>query len=264
MVDKSEKFRWAVRLGFAARGIVYVLIGYLALTAKRTDASMEHAFDWLQDAPLGVPILYLSALGLLAYGLFRLASLFFDVENAGTSQKGIAKRIGNGASGLVHLVLAWTALKFAQGDKQTATDSGSQEAAGTLLSFAFGSFALGVIGLGLLAAAVFQAKAAISASFTRKISPDAPAIITTLGRIGSGARAVVFLIVGWSLVQSAWLGSTAEVKSLGDALRSLTDNGLLYTVVAAGLLAFGLFSLLLARYRIVPDISRADLTPRFG
>jgi hypothetical protein len=260
MIDKSEKFSWAVRLGFAARGLVYILVGYLALTATRSTEGAEGAFDLLQDKPLGTPILYLAAVGLFAYGLFRLASLVFDVENKGTSKKGIAERIGHGASGLVHLVLAWTAFKFANGAEQTASDTGTQEAAGTLLSFSFGSLALGVIGLGLLAAAVFQAKGALSANFTRHLA-GAPPIVTTLGRIGYAARAVVFLIMGWSLVRSAWFGTTGEIKSLGDAVRSLADDGTMYTLVAAGLLIFGVFSLLLARYRIVPDIDSSDLRP---
>ena len=262
MVDKSEKFEWVVRLGFAARGLVYLLIGVLALTANREDAGPEGAFDWLQDAPLGAPILYLASLGLLGYALFRLASLLFDIENHGTDRKGVVHRIGHGASAVAHLALAWTAFEFAQGTQQQASGSGAQEAAGTLLSFPLGSLALGLIGIGFLAGAVFQAKSAVSASFTRNISGDAPAAIKTLGRVGHAARAVVFLVIGWSLVRSAWFGSTEEVKSLGEAVGSLADTGLLYTLVAAGLLLFGLFSLLLARYRIIPDLDRANLAFR--
>ena len=112
MVDKSEKFRWLVRLGFAARGLVYLLIGVLALSASRRDKGPEGAFDLLQDAPLGVPLLYASVLGMIAYALFRLASLVFDVENLGTSGKGMVHRIGHGASAIAHLALAWTAFQF--------------------------------------------------------------------------------------------------------------------------------------------------------
>ena len=259
MVDKSEKFGWLVRLGFAARGLVYLLIGVLALTANREDTGPEGAFDLLQDAPLGAPILYLAALGLVGYALFRFASLLFDVENHGTDRKGIAHRIGHGASGVAHLALAWTAFQFAQGTEQSASNTGAQEAAGSLLSFPFGSLALGLIGIGFLVAAVFQAKSAVSAAFTRQISGEAPAAIKTLGRLGFAARAVVFLVIGWSLVRSAWFGSTEEVKSLGEALGSLADSGAFYTLVAAGLLLFGLFSLLLARYRIIPELDRANL-----
>lgn len=261
MVDKSEKFAWLVRLGFAARGLVYLLIGLLALTANRGDNGPEGAFDLLQDSPLGAPILYLAALGLVGYALFRLCSLLFDIERRGTDGKGVAHRIAHGASGVAHLVLAWTAFQFAQGDKQSASGGQAEGAAGTLLSFPFGSLALGVIGLGFVAAAVFQAKSAVQGRLTDQIASNAPAIVRPLGRIGYAARAVVFAIIGWALMQSAWFSSTAEVKSLGEAVGSLAANGALYTLVAAGLLLFGLFSLLLARYRIIPDLDRSDLRP---
>jgi hypothetical protein len=262
MIDKSEKFGWLVRLGFAARGLVYLLIGVLALTANREDSGPEGAFDLLQGTPLGVPILYLAALGLVGYALFRLSSLLFDVENHGTAGKGIAHRIGHGASGLAHLALAWTAFQFAQGTQRAASGTGAEEAAGSLLSLPLGSLVLGLIGVGFFAGAIFQAKSAVSAEFAREISGDAPAAIKTLGRLGHAARAVVFLVIGWSLARSAWFESTEEVKSLGEAVGSLADNALLYTLVAAGLLLFGLFSLLLARYRIIPDLDPAHFTLR--
>ena len=243
MVDKSEKFRWLVRLGFAARGLVYLLIGLLALTSGR-ESGPEGAFDLLQNAPFGAPILYLAALGLVGYALFR-----------------VAQRIGHGASGVAHLALAWTAFQFAQGDKSTASDPAAEQAAGTLLSFPLGSLMLGLIGLGFIAAAAFQAKSALSADFRREIASDAPAIVAPLGRIGYAARAVVFAVIGWSLVRSAWFGVSEEVKSLGEAIATLAASGVLYTLVAVGLLVFGLFSLLLARFRIVPDLARADLRP---
>src|SRR5688500_13228558 len=126
MVDKSEKFGWLVRLGFAARGLVYLLIGVLALTANREQTGPEGAFNLLQGAPLGAPILYLAALGLVGYALFRLCSLLFDVENHGADGKGIAHRIGHGGSGVAHLALAWMAFQFAQGTKRAASGAGAQ------------------------------------------------------------------------------------------------------------------------------------------
>ena len=261
MVDKSEKFGWLVRLGFAARGLVYLLIGFLALTVNRGANGPEGAFELVQEAPLGAPLLYLAALGLIGYALFRVCSLLFDIENHGTSGKGVAHRIGHGASGVAHLALAWAAFQFAQGTKRSASEAGAQEAAGTLLSFPFGSLALGVIGLGFVAAAVVQAKSAWTADFMTRMAANAPAASEPLGRAGYAARAVVFLIIGWSLVRSAWFNSTGEVKSLGQAVGSLSDSGTLYTAVAAGLMLFGVFGMLLARYRIVPDLDRSDFRP---
>jgi hypothetical protein len=263
MVDRSEKFTWLVRLGFAARGLVYVLIGYLALASGRSDAGPEGVLLWMRDAPLGVPLLYASALGLIGYALFRLSSLLFDVENHGTDGKGLAQRIGHGASGLAHLALAWIAFQLARGGAPSAEGSGAREASGTLLSFSFGWIVLGLVGLGFLLAAAAQAEKAATGSFMRRIATDAPNFIEYLGRGGYAARTAVFLVVAWSLVQSAWFG-TERVKTLGEAIGSLAAHETVYTLVAAGLLLFGLFSLLMARYRIVPELHRKDLRASLG
>ncbi len=259
MVDKSEKFRWLVCLGYAARGVVYALIGYLALSRPGGESGPEGAFGYLHDMPLGSALLYVSAIGLLGYALYRFSSLLFDVESHGSDARGIAYRIGHGASGVAHVVLAYTAFQFAQGEPQSG--GGTEQAAGTVLSVSFGSIVLGVIGLGFMVAAIMQAKQAITRSFMREMSSHTPAAVEYLGRAGLAARAVVFAVIGWSLVQSAWLARTARVKTLGEAITSLAGNDTLYTLVAIGLLLFGLFSLLSARYRIVPDLARSDLRP---
>lgn len=261
MVDKSEKFRWLVRLGFAARGLVYLLIGYLALSATNGDKGPEGAFNWLQDIPLGIPLLYAGAIGLLAYGLYRLCSLLFDIENHGTDARGVTHRMGHGASAVAHLVLAWTAFQFAQGNKQSASGGGAEQAAGSLLSFAFGSLILGLIGVGFAIAAFMQAKSALSGAFMKGVAGDAPAFVKPLGHAGYAARAIVFAIIAWSLLQSAWFASTAKVKTLGEAVDSLAGQDTVYTLVAIGLLLFGLFSLTIARYRVIPDVDLRDLRP---
>ena len=261
MVDTTREFRWLVRLGFAARGLVYLLIGYIALTASRGDAGPEGAFGWLQAVPLGTPLLYLAALGLIGYALFRLASLLFDVENYGSDGSGVAHRIGHGASALAHFALAWTAVQFARGEGRQSSEGGAEAAAATLVSLPLGSWLLGMVGVGFVAAAAAQAKGAVTGDFMKRMATDSPAFVGPLGRAGLAARAVVFLVIGWSLVRSAWLASSSQVKTIGEAVGSLASQGLLYTLVAAGLLLFGLFSLCLARYSIVPPLDPRRIVP---
>lgn len=264
MVDKSEKFSWLVRLGYAARGLVYLLLGYLALsTAGKAQDGQNAVFDMLQDVPLGKPLLYSVALGLFAYALFKLIDAATDVENHGDNTSGRAKRIGSGASGLTHLVLAYTAFQFARGDRQEASGGGGgEQAAGSLLTWDLGPLLLGIIGVGFLIGAAMQAKAAYTAGFMKRIGGGAPHFVRPIGRAGHAARAVVFLVIGWSIVRGAWLSQSGQVKGLGEALVALSGNDLLYTLVALGLILFGIFSLIVARYRIVPDIDRGDLKPR--
>jgi len=265
MAGKSEKFRWLARLGFAARGVVYLLIGYLFLTGdpqRAGDGGPESAFAWLHDAPGGTVLLHLTALGLLGYGLFRLASALLNIDNQRDDMKGAARRVGHGASGLFHLVLAWTALQFARSGATTGSDS--HEAAGMLLSVSFGAILLGLIGLAFLIAAAEQAKSAWQASFLQEVSRDAPRFLAPLGRAGYAARAVIFVLIGWSLIKSAWFESSSEVMTLGQSIASLSEDGMIFRLIALGVLLFGAFSLLLARYRIIPEIGGSLRTPTFG
>jgi hypothetical protein len=264
MVDKSEKFSGLVRMGYAARGVVYILLGYLALsTAGKAQDGQNAVFNLIQDVPGGTVMLYLVALGLLAYALFKAIDAASDIERHGDDAAGRAKRVGSGASAVAHIALAYTAYQFAVGSRQASTgQSGGQDAAGSLLTWEMGWMLLGLIGLGFLIGAAMQAKAAYTANFMKFVGGGAPRYVRPIGRAGHAARAVVFAVVGFSLVKAGWLARSSEVKGLGDALVSLSDDGILYTLVALGLILFGIFSLVVARYRIIPDIARSDLRPK--
>jgi hypothetical protein len=262
MVDTSGKFRWLVRLGYATRGLVYLILGYLALTtSSRAGGGGEAVFDVLRDVPMGALVLWLMAAGLLAYALFKAISAIGDVQRHGRDPAGLATRVGEGASAIAHTVLAYAAFQYASGSARDSS-GGQQQAAGSVLELPLGEVLLGLVGVGFLVGAVMQAKSAVTAKFMKHVSTAAPAAVEPIGRAGHAARAVVFVVIGWSLVQSAWFDSAGAVKGLGEAIVSLRDNGALYTVVAVGLLLFGLFSLVVARYRIIPEVRPADLKPR--
>lgn len=264
MVDKSQQFSLLVRIGYAARGLVYILLGYLALSsAGDASAGAEASFDMLQEVPLGSVVLYVAAMGLLAYGIYKFIAAIGDVERHGADAKGVAHRVGYFASGVAHSVLAWTAFEFAHGDKQSSSGDRSDQVASTLLAWDVGAVVLGLIGLGFMLGAAFQARSAITATFMRTVGAGAPAAVCWIGRVGHAARAVVFLVIGWSLVKSAWFDDGAEARGLGGALMSVRDNGPLYLLVAVGLLMFGVFSVIGARFRIIPDLDRGDLKPSF-
>lgn len=263
MVDKSEKFSWLVRLGYAARGLVYILLGYLALgTTREAEGGGEAVFDLLQEVPLGTPLLWVMAIGLLGYAAYKFLCAIADIENRGRDAKGSAKRIGDFASGVAHSFLAYAAYEFAAGTQRAAND-GSGERAGSVLQWELGGLVIGLIGLGFLIGAAMQAKTAVTAHFMHRVSPRAPTGIEMVGRAGHAARAVVFAIIGWSLMQSAWFSSESQVKGLGEAILSLREMGTLYTLVAIGLLLFGVFSLVTARYRIIPHLDAEGIKPSF-
>lgn len=255
MVDKSAQLTSLARVGFAARGVVYVLLGYLALTtagSANVDDGAGDAFAWIADVPGGTLVLYLAAAGLLGYALYRLSGALFDIEHKGTGAKGIAHRIGYFVSAIVHTAMAWTAAKVASGAQKAGGDQ-SADMAQSVLGLPLGETVLGLAGAALLVAGAFQARNAVTASFMKHVSHIAPAATCPIGRAGHAARAVVFVLIGWSLLRSAWFERSSEVLSLGGAINDMRDMGPAFTLIAAGLLLFGVFSLILARYRIIPD-----------
>jgi hypothetical protein len=262
-VDKSQGFITLVRLGYAARGLVYLLLGYLALSTRgEAREGASSAFDYLQNVPVGSVLLWLVALGLVAYAGFKLVSAVADIQHRGSDAKAAVKRVGDAASGIAHLFLAYAAYQFASGGKHAATGGQSQQMVGSVMDWSLGAVVIGILGLGFLVGAFMQAKSAVTASFMKHISGRAPGGVEAIGRAGSAARAVVFALIGWSLVQSAWLSQSGKVKGLGEAILALRDDGILYTLVAIGLLLFGLFSLVMARYRVLPDFEKRDLKPK--
>ncbi|APE28688.1 DUF1206 domain-containing protein [Aurantiacibacter gangjinensis] len=271
MVDKSEKFNWFVRLGFFSRAILYSLVGIIALTsASKIAEGTNGVFRAIEDFPLGSVILWLMVFGLAAYGLFRLASFAFDIENHGSDAKGWGKRLGHAGSGIGHFALAFSAFQFANsgsggsGGSSGGSGGGAQEAASGVLSVEFGGIVLGILGIAFFIAAANQAKKGVTASFMNRIAGSAPSYTKTVGRIGYLARAVVFGVIGWSVFSAGFLsGGSDQVKTLGDAVASLAGNGIIFTLVALGMLAFGILSLILARYRIIPDMGSDGKVPSF-
>lgn len=264
MVDKSEKFRWLVRLGYFSRAVFYAMLGFLALTATRQiSQGTDGIFRAIEDFPGGTAILWLMVAGLLAYALFRLCSPLFDIEHEGSDGSGWARRIGHLGSAIGHAALAWSAYKLATADA-SGGGAGARQAAAGILSAELGGVVLGLLGLAFMAAAFSQAKKGITGSFMARISPRAPNAARVLGGIGYVARAAVYAVIGWSLVRAGFLTRGAEeVKTLGEAVVALAGNGPVFQLVAIGLIVFGLFSLILARYRIIPDLGRGGRVPLY-
>ena len=270
MVDKSEKFSWLVRVGYFSRAILYSVLGLIALTsADRIAEGTNGIFLAIEDYPAGNAILWLMVVGLTAYALFRFASTFFDIENNGSDAKGWGKRLGHAGSGIGHLALAFSAYKFAS-DNSTGgsgggeSGGGAQEAASGILSMDFGGIVLGLLGLAFFVTAIFQAKKGITGEFMHRIAVDAPDATRWIGGAGYLARGVVYAVIGWSLFKAGFLSAgSGQVKTLGDAVASLAGQGIVFTLVAIGLLLFGLFSLVLSRYRIIPELDSSKGIPKF-
>lgn len=242
-----HKLETFTRLGFASRGVMYLLIALLVLLSGRAEDGTG-AMEYLGGGP-GQIVLLLMAAGFAAYGLWRLADAWLDSEGNGSEAKGIAMRVGAAGSGLVHLTLAYYAVRLASGNGGQSGGDSSREGAATALSLPGGQALLALAAAALFVVGGYQLAKAVRATFLRQLERKAAgnAVIRILGRAGYAARGLLFLIMGYLLGRAALDDNAGEAGDMGEALSSLPSS--VEMIVAAGLLLFGLFSFVEARYR---------------
>jgi hypothetical protein len=247
------------RFGYAAKGAVYILIGLLALQAafgtggQTTD--QQGALATIAQAPFGQFLLLLITVGLLGYALWRFVQAGLDTENKGSEAKGLATRAMYAGVGLIYVGLALSAVRILLG----AGDSGQDAQDWTARAFSqpLGTWAVGLVGVGVIVNGLLQFVRAYTAKFKDKLrlhDMDAMQIeaVTRIGRAGYSARGVAFGIIGFFLVSAAMHANPEEARGLGGALSALAEQPFgpwLLGAVAAGLVAYGVFALVEARFR---------------
>ena len=250
----KEHFKTLAKLGYAARGVIYLVIGSLALMTafgeggKTTDS--KGAVVTIMQQPFGKIMLGVLILGLFGYSAWRFVQAIKDPDNHGTDAKGLAIRAGLLASAISHVLLAIWAIRLLMGDGSSSDSGGQSWITGTTI----GQFVLGAAGVGGLVAGCAHIAKGWTARFERymTIPADKRSWAQPLCRFGLIARGVVGLIVGWFLIDSAMNASSGDIKGMSDALASLRDNSYgpwLLGLVALGLMAFGVYSGLEALYR---------------
>jgi hypothetical protein len=244
-VAHESNFQRLTRLGFAARGFLYILIAALVILTGQTE-DLTGALKYLGHG-LGKGLLAIVAVGMAGYGLWRLSDAAFGMESGRNRWKAWAKRIGAATSGAIYSWLAFKAARVLLAKPPSGNEA--QQHAAQALHVSGGELLLVAAGLVLLGAAAVQLYKAVSATFLHNLDKDAArkAWVKWLGRIGYAARGVIFLTVGYMLVRAGLDRSAAEAGNLGDALDWL--SGPVRRWVAGGLLVFGVFSIIEALYR---------------
>jgi hypothetical protein len=258
------------RLGYASRGVVYILVGGLAVLAafgsggQTTDS--RGGLLTLLSQPFGAIWLGAIGAGLLIFAVWRLLQAGFDADHLGREWQPVIRRVGFGISSIVYVVLGITAVAWALGLASPFKDSESSAKDWTayILSvplgrWLVGAFALVVVGLGI--ALVLKAW---TVKVEEHLALDGPARlwILPLGRIGFVARGLVFLTVGVFLLYAAIYSDAREARGLAGALKALQAQPygrVLFASTAMGLFAFGLFQFAVAYYRSI-DVSKVKAT----
>lgn len=258
--DPSAALTTLTRIGFAARGLLYLVIGYLVLKTGRAE-DPSGALQELAEGG-GRTLMYLIIAGFLAYGLWRLSDAALNIERHQPGNKGLRERIGAAASGLVHLFLAWQAVRLVQHAGGSGGAGGTQEKAQTALQLPGGQLLLILAGLVLLGVGAFQLKKAWKADFLDHLEPNVahqPWARWT-GQAGYAARGLVFLISGAFLTAAGFKEEAGEAGGMAEALAWLSSPW--DVVIAFGLLLFGLYSLIEARFRVLHDVPVDGLANR--
>jgi len=245
------------RFGLAARGVVYVAVGALAAQraagwgGRTTDA--RGALRFLGRLDQNGLVLAVVAAGLVAYAIWRFAQAFQDLDGKGGGVKGYGVRSGYVISGLLHAVLGLTAL----GMGLSGGSASIRTWVARFLAQPYGAWAVGLAGAGVIGSGLWQFYRAVTANFeehqrTSQMRARTQRWTRRIGRFGLTARGVTFLIIGWFLVRAARFVNAREAQDLGDALRTLQGQAYgpwLMGVVALGLAAYGMLSMVDARYR---------------
>lgn len=244
-IAAESKFQWMTRVGFLARGLLYVIIGVLALGTGRTE-DLTGALEYVGHGA-GKMMLCVVAAGMAAYGLWRLSDGAFGIENSGGDSKALRKRAAAAFIGCIYLYVSYKAARILFAG--SAGDQSPQQQADTVLDLPGGALVLGFAALVLVIAGGNQLRKAAQCKFLNRLDEGAgrKTWIKWFGRLGYAARGVIFITVGYLIGRAAIDGRSDEAGGLEQAL-DFFSGPVLYSV-SFGLILFGAFSMVEARYR---------------
>lgn len=263
---RAATSRWGetlARYGYAAKGVIYLLMGLLTVRVAigwgGAPADRTSAIVTIDKEPFGKALLAIIAVGLAGYALWSLVRAALDPEGEGADTKGLLTRAGYAVVGVSYAALALSAVQVVMGSPSggSTSDTTSQDWTARLLALPFGPALVVLLGLVVLGVAAMLFHRAYTAHFQQQLdlthlSGRARDWVVTSGRCGYGALGVVFAIVGIFFIVAALRHNPSDAKGLGGALWELSNQPfghLLLAVVALGLAAYGLYSFAQARYR---------------
>jgi hypothetical protein len=259
----SQWVTMLARLGYAMKGVVYLVIGILAveLAAGKGGAATDQrgAIHVIYDQPFGRFLLVVVAIGLIAFTLWCFIQALLDTEGKGKKAKGILARVGYAAIGVSYGLLAIGTIQLVAGTGNggQSSSTSAQNWTGIVLKYGIGVALMVLIGLIVLGIAFYLFYRAYSANFQQKLSLQGMSAqvrkgLILLGRLGYAALGVVFCIVGFFLIIAALQHNPNDAKGLDSALQVLLQQpfgAVLLGIVALGLIAYGAYSFVEARYR---------------
>lgn len=256
----SHWLEWLARAGFVARGVIYLLVGLLAvqigLGVGGKEADRTGALHAIVRQPGGTAVLWLLAAGFAGMALWRLAEAAYG--QAGAQGRKASKRVASLARAVFYAFVCVGVVSFVSGSGGPALgNSQSKDLTARLMSHPGGRWLVLLIGLGVAGAGIAMVAGAVRKKFLKQLrlarmSPRTRKIVETLGTVGTTARGIVFAVVGVFLVVAAVTFDPKKAQGLDGALRKIAATPLgpwLLVAVALGLVTFGIYSWCEARWR---------------
>jgi hypothetical protein len=262
----STALRWLGRAGYAARGVLYVMVGWIAVQAafgqSGQQADRSGALQEIGSTPVGGILIWLLVVGFIGMALWRLSDAAYpssgsdDGTSSDSEDRKTAKRLAALGKAVTYAVIAYSVLKFALGEGAQSGDKESVDLTATVMKYPGGQVLVVVVGLALVGGGVYLAYAAWKEKFRKglelgQIHGRIQRVVVWLGKFGGIARGAVFVTAGVFLVVAAIQAKPQQAKGVDSALRVLASTPLgpwLLVLVAIGLIMFGLFSLSQAKW----------------
>lgn len=252
------------RFGYAAKGLVYMLVGVLAIQVaagvggQTTDP--RGALTTLVDEPFGQVLLAIIAIGLLGYAIWRFVEAGLNPEH----DEG-KKRVGYALSGAVHLGLAFTAASLAwpaMGGGGGGGGGSTQDWTARLMSLPWGQWLVGIVGAAVIGYGLYEIYRGYEEKFMRRLKTEEMdanqrKLAERSGKAGLIARGITFAIIGGFLIVAAVQAQPQEARGLSGALATLAAQPfgqLLLGLVALGLIAYGVYQVVMARFRRIAPL----------
>jgi hypothetical protein len=257
----SPWIEWLARLGYFAKGVLYLVIGILALNvAFNTGGQTPDTQDALQTIaaqPFGRVLLTLIVIGLVGYSIWLFARGIMDTEDEGSDMKGLSRRVSFVARAVGHLVLAFIALQLLMGSGGGSDGNNTASLTARTMEQPWGRWLVGLVGLGFIAVALSRFYLAYSERFREKLqlnkmSSTEQDLMIWSGRLGIASQGVVLAMIGSFLIQAAIQYDPSEARGLGGAFQELLEQPYgpwLLGLMALGFIAHGIYMFIRGRYR---------------
>jgi Domain of Unknown Function (DUF1206) len=260
----SDALEHLARVGLVAYGVVHLLVAWLAIQLALfggggESADQSGAMATLADSPVGKPLLWIVAIGLIALAVWQAAEVLRWRSGWSASGKERTKALRKSGSSLVKAIiyatLAVLAIRYATGNGKSSSSSQQETTAG-VFGWPGGHFLVGAVGLILIGVGVWHVRKGLNKHFLKQIdttgcSQSAVRLVTRLGQIGFPGKGVALAGVGGLLIWAAVTFDPSKAQGLDGALHGVLDlpfGRILLTLIALGIAAFGAFCFVRARY----------------